>query len=151
MLELDRHVSLHIQILLDDLYGRNELFDVYGITKYDWYLSMDLSIPECEDIDTIKRCVSSLKGQLTGTILSNSNEELIESGIIDLLQLKVGRMIHNGVPTGVEVVESMQHGGPFPSSSESQTTAVGLDAIYRFVRPICFQNYNHELLTDFLK
>ncbi len=108
-------------------------------------------IVECEDIDTIKRCVSSLKGQLTGTILSNSNEELIESGIIDLLQLKVGRMIHNGVPTGVEVVESMQHGGPFPSSSESQTTAVGLDAIYRFVRPICFQNYNHELLTDFLK
>jgi alpha-ketoglutaric semialdehyde dehydrogenase len=108
-------------------------------------------VVECEDIDELKRCLNSLKGQLTGTILSNSNKELMESGIIDLLQLKVGRMIFNGVPTGVEVVESMQHGGPFPSSSESQTTAVGLDAIYRFVRPICFQDYNHQLLPHFLK
>jgi alpha-ketoglutaric semialdehyde dehydrogenase len=108
-------------------------------------------VVECENIDSLKRCISSLKGQLTGTILSNSNKELFETGIIDLLQLKVGRMIYNDVPTGVEVVESMQHGGPFPSSSESQTTAVGLDAIYRFVRPICFQNYNYELLTNFLK
>ena len=108
-------------------------------------------IVECENLDSLRSCVSSLKGQLTGTILSNSDKELMETGIIDLLQLKVGRMIYNGVPTGVEVVESMQHGGPFPSSSESQTTAVGLDAIYRFVRPICFQNYNHELLPEFLK
>lgn len=108
-------------------------------------------VVECENIDSLKRCISSLKGQLTGTILTDSNEELIETGIIEILQLKVGRMIYNGVPTGVEVVESMQHGGPYPSSSESQTTAVGIDAIYRFVRSICFQNFDHKILPEFLK
>jgi len=62
-----------------------------------------------------------------------------------------GRVILNNVPTGVEVVQSMQHGGPFPATSDSRFTSVGTGAIKRFVRPVSWQNWAHELLPDELK
>lgn len=108
-------------------------------------------IVKCESIEDLKKCLLSLEGQLTGTILSNEGEFYFDSEIVYLLQNKVGRLIFNGVPTGVEIVASMQHGGPFPSSSDSRFTAVGIDAIKRFVRPIAFQNHPSFLLPDFLK
>jgi NADP-dependent aldehyde dehydrogenase len=52
----------------------------------------------------------------------------------------------NNVPTGVEVAHAMQHGGPYPATTDSRTTSVGSQAIYRFVRPVCFQNFPQELL-----
>jgi alpha-ketoglutaric semialdehyde dehydrogenase len=57
----------------------------------------------------------------------------------------------NGVPTGVEVCLSMQHGGPFPATTDSRFTSVGADGIKRFARPICYQNWPDELLPDELK
>jgi NADP-dependent aldehyde dehydrogenase len=62
-----------------------------------------------------------------------------------------GRLIINGVPTGVEVCLSMQHGGPFPATTDSRFTSVGADGIKRFARPICFQNWSNDLLPDELK
>lgn len=126
-------VFLENEILADEVFGPFSL------------------IVKCDSLLELIDCINFLKGQLTGTILSDLTEEVVSSNLLEQLRSKVGRMIFNGVPTGVEVVQSMQHGGPFPSSSDGQSTAVGLDAIKRFVRPLCFQNYPEELLPDFLK
>ena len=63
----------------------------------------------------------------------------------------VGRLIFNGVPTGVEVCYAMQHGGPYPSTTDSRFTSVGVDAIKRFVRPVAFQDAPDAYLPDELK
>jgi len=72
-------------------------------------------------------------------------------GIISALQNRVGRLIFNGVPTGVEVCPSMVHGGPYPASTDSRFTAVGINSIKRWVRPFCFQDWPNELLPVELK
>jgi NADP-dependent aldehyde dehydrogenase len=67
------------------------------------------------------------------------------------LQNRIGRIILNGVPTGVEVCPSMQHGGPYPASTDSRFTAVGIHAIKRWVRPFGFQNWPDRMLPRALK
>ena len=69
----------------------------------------------------------------------------------DILELKVGRVLVNGYPTGVEVCHSMVHGGPFPATTAPQSTSVGTNAMKRFVRPVCFQNYPESILPVELK
>ena len=73
------------------------------------------------------------------------------SSVIDALQNRVGRIIFNGVPTGVEVCPAMLHGGPYPSSTDSRFTAVGLHSVKRWVRPFSFQSWPNELLPAELK
>ncbi len=70
---------------------------------------------------------------------------------IEIIQEVVGRLIFNGMPTGVEVGYSMQHGGPFPATTDGRFTSVGVDAIKRFVRPVAFQDAPDEYLPDELK
>lgn len=101
------------------------------------------------DQTDLKMCINQLAGQLTLTIYSEPDESL--DNVIRLCQTKAGRLIFNGVPTGVEVTTAMQHGGPFPSSSNTQSTAVGADAIKRFMRPIAFQNCPENALPETLK
>lgn len=96
-----------------------------------------------------EKCINQLVGQLTMSIFSEPDESI--SDVINLCQKKAGRLIFNGVPTGVEVTTAMQHGGPFPSSSNSQSTAVGADAVKRFMRPIAFQNCPENALPETLK
>lgn len=91
----------------------------------------------CPHLEEIKKALYILDGQLTGSVFTHSRESF--HSLSSVLTQKVGRLIVNGVPTGVEVSVAQQHGGPFPSSSSSQT-AVGQDAIKRFLRPITFQN-----------
>src|SRR5262249_39389832 len=64
---------------------------------------------------------------------------------------KVGRIVFNGYPTGVEVCHAMIHGGPYPASTDSRTTSVGTQAIYRFARPLCYQDFPDRALPDELK
>src|SRR5690606_19328691 len=71
--------------------------------------------------------------------------------LLDLLSLKVGRIVINGYPTGVEVSHAMIHGGPFPASTDARFTSVGTAAIRRFVRPVCYQNYPENLLPEALR
>ena len=73
--------------------------------------------------------IEKMEGQLTATIFSEPNESSAYKLIINTLKLRVGRIIFNGVPTGVEVCDSMQHGGPYPASSDSRFTSVGTGAI----------------------
>ncbi len=86
---------------------------------------------------------------MTGGKIRITNAEI--STVVENLKEKSGRVIFNGVPTGVEVCASMQHGGPFPASTDVRTTSVGSEAITRFQRPICYQNMPQELLPELLK
>jgi alpha-ketoglutaric semialdehyde dehydrogenase len=105
----------------------------------------------CGDEAEMMAVARAIEGQLTCTILATGNELKEREELIDLLQDRCGRLILNGVPTGVEVALSMQHGGPFPATTDSRFTAVGADGIKRFARPVCFQNWTNELLPDELK
>lgn len=108
-------------------------------------------VVQCENMTQLETIVSNLEGQLTGTIISDDNEIDNYSNIVSALQNRVGRIIFNGVPTGVEVCPSMLHGGPYPASTDSRFTAVGVDSIKRFVRPFSFQDWPNNLLPDELK
>ena len=106
---------------------------------------------ECDSLEELNECIHRLPGQLTGSIWCDNKELINYNHIIQNLTDKVGRLIFNGVPTGVEVCDAMQHGGPFPASSDSRFGAVGSDAINRWLRPVCYQNWPEELLPDPLK
>ncbi len=108
-------------------------------------------VVQCEDKSQLLEVINNLEGQLTGTILAEKDELNQNKDIFEALQNRVGRIIYNGVPTGVEVCPSMQHGGPYPASTDSRFTAVGIHSIKRWVRPISFQNWPDELLPDELK
>ncbi len=108
-------------------------------------------VVQCENIQQLEQIISNLEGQLTGTILSDDNEVSGYSSLIEVLKNRVGRIIFNGVPTGVEVCPSMLHGGPYPASTDSRFTAVGIHSIKRWVRPFSYQSWPNELQPDELK
>lgn len=108
-------------------------------------------IVQCEDIHEMNLIAENLEGQLTSTIIGTIDEIQLNDSLIQSIKNICGRIIFNGVPTGVEVCYSMQHGGPFPATTDSRFSAVGPDAIQRFVRPISFQNWPDALLPDELK
>jgi NADP-dependent aldehyde dehydrogenase len=108
-------------------------------------------IVQCENEAELELVIANLEGQLTGTVISDENEVANYSKVISALQNRVGRIIFNGVPTGVEVCESMVHGGPYPASTDSRFTAVGINSIKRWVRPFGYQDWPNELLPNELK
>ena len=108
-------------------------------------------VVQCEDANQLEEIISKLEGQLTGTLIADKDEAAKYSGVIDALQNRVGRIIYNGVPTGVEVCPSMVHGGPYPASTDSRFTAVGINSIKRWVRPFSYQDWPNNLLPDELK
>lgn len=108
-------------------------------------------VVQCENAAQLEEIISQLEGQLTGTVISDENEISDYQATISALQNRVGRIIFNGVPTGVEVCPSMVHGGPYPASTDSRFTAVGIDSIKRWVRPFSYQDWPNELLPDELK
>ena len=83
--------------------------------------------------------------------MGTEKEILNNKHLIETFKEKVGRLIINGVPTGVEVCASMLHGGPFPASSDSRFSAVGIHSIQRWVRPVSYQDFPDTLLPDELK
>lgn len=107
-------------------------------------------VVKCKDMSELKNILEHLEGQLTGTILGDKKELDTYHEIVEALTNRVGRIIFNGVPTGVEVCPSMQHGGPFPASSDSRFTSVGDAAIKRWSRPVAFQDWPDEMLPEAL-
>jgi NADP-dependent aldehyde dehydrogenase len=93
----------------------------------------------------------SLEGQLTASVHGNEKDLVDHADLISILETKVGRLIFNGFSTGVEVCPSMVHGGPYPATSDSRSTAVGTRAITRFARLVCFQNFPDAALPLELK
>lgn len=101
--------------------------------------------------DELLEIARKMEGQLTATI-HGTPEDLVEyADLIAILETKVGRLVFNGYPTGVEVGDAMVHGGPFPATSDSRTSAVGTRAIRRFCRFVAFQNFPNVALPDELK
>lgn len=94
------------------------------------------------------KIAASLQGQLTASVWGTDNDLKNNIDLIRMLELKAGRIIINGVPTGVEVSAAMNHGGPYPATTDSKFTSVGTQSIYRFTRPVCFQNFPAFLLPD---
>lgn len=104
----------------------------------------------CESTEQLYAIIDGLEGQLTGTIIAEKEDIATLPRLVDALQQRVGRIIYNGVPTGVEVCPSMNHGGPYPASSDARFTAVGIDSVRRWVRLVSYQDLPIELLpSDF--
>lgn len=108
-------------------------------------------IVKCKNFEELTKVVSRGHGQLTATIIGDEAEISKHKVLINVLIEKAGRLIINGVPTGVEVCPAQMHGGPYPATTDSRFTAVGTDAIKRFVRPVAFQNFPESLLPNELK
>jgi NADP-dependent aldehyde dehydrogenase len=106
---------------------------------------------ECADMEELKRVWSSVSGQLTTSLMGNDQDFATHPELIELAGSIAGRVLFNGVPTGVDVCASMVHGGPFPATTDSRFTAVGINAAKRWVRPVCYQNCPDHLLPDALK
>ncbi len=105
----------------------------------------------CSDLDDMLATARLLEGTLTATIQAEPDELDAAGRLAQVLQQKAGRLIWNGFPTGVEVVYAMQHGGPYPATTASRTTSVGMKAVDRFLRPVAFQGFPEELLPEALR
>lgn len=117
---------------LSDPRLQHELFGPYAILVL------------CSNLDTMLEVASSMEGQLTASVMATADELRETPLLVELLMEKAGRIIFNGVPTGVEVCAAMTHGGPYPASTDSRFTAVGQHAVYRWLRPVTFQNFPQD-------
>ncbi|HEV8244590.1 MAG TPA: aldehyde dehydrogenase (NADP(+)) [Polyangiaceae bacterium] len=108
-------------------------------------------VVECASHAELEQVVERLKGQLTATLHAEPDEIAEHGRLFQLLERRVGRVIVDGFPTGVEVCHAMQHGGPYPATTDPRFTSVGSNAVLRFVRPVCLQNVPELRLPDELK
>ncbi|QTP54245.1 aldehyde dehydrogenase (NADP(+)) [Billgrantia sulfidoxydans] len=106
---------------------------------------------ECADLEEVKRVAGELEGQLTATLQMDDGDLDAAKALLPILERKAGRILANGWPTGVEVCHAMVHGGPYPATSDSRTTSVGSAAIFRFLRPVCYQALPQGLLPEVLR
>jgi 2,5-dioxopentanoate dehydrogenase len=104
-----------------------------------------------DDAAALRSVVRSLDGHLTATVHGDGGDFAQHADVVDELRRRVGRLIANGVPTGVEVSPAMVHGGPYPAATDPRYSAVGTTAIRRWVRPACWQDWPHELLPPELR
>lgn len=92
-----------------------------------------------------------LSGHLTATIHGTEKDLAEYSELVAILRRKAGRLVFNGFPTGVEVCHAMHHGGPYPATTDSRETSVGTAAIFRFARPVCYQDFPQSALPEELQ
>jgi len=101
--------------------------------------------------DQLLAIARSLEGHLTATIHGTEEDMRDFADLIAILETRVGRLVFNGFPTGVEVTHAMVHGGPYPSTSDGRSTSVGTQAIFRFTRLVCYQGFPDSALAAELK
>jgi len=100
----------------------------------------------CEDPSQLLRVAARFEGQLTSTVYGSGRDRDVAAGLLGILPMHAGRLIWDGVPTGVAVSPAMHHGGPYPASTDGRSTSVGTAAIVRFLRPVAYQGVPDELL-----
>ncbi|WP_189605635.1 aldehyde dehydrogenase (NADP(+)) [Salinimicrobium marinum] len=133
-------IAVEGNVFMNNKSFHNEVFGPFSV------------VVKCENKSQLTAIINNLEGQLTATVLNSKENELSEfKETIDALKGRVGRLIFNGVPTGVEVCAAMTHGGPFPATSDSKFTSVGLTAVKRWVRPVSFQDWPDFVLPEELK
>ena len=103
-------------------------------------------VVRARSVDELARAAATLDGQLTATVHAAPAELAGAAALLASLERKVGRLVFGGVPTGVEVSPAMNHGGPYPASTDARTTSVGTAAIHRFARPLCYQDADAAVL-----
>lgn len=108
-------------------------------------------IIQCDNMAQMLQLARQLEGQLTATLMATRKDLQEYPEFIDTAIDLAGRVLMNGVPTGVEVSPAMMHGGPYPATTDSRFTAVGADGIMRFVRPVAFQNWEPDMLPEYLR
>ncbi len=131
--------SIEAQRFLEDTHLQEEVFGPFSL------------VVECGNEEEMQQVAMSLTGQLSAVLMATEADLRERKGLVDTLLSKVGRIIFNGMPTGVAVCHAMQHGGPFPASTDSRFTSVGTKAIRRFVRPVVFQNFPDDSLPMALR
>ncbi|MFY0681108.1 MAG: aldehyde dehydrogenase (NADP(+)) [Thalassovita sp.] len=134
---------------------------LYATTAEQWLGNDELSeevfgplgmIVVAQDADEMRAVAQSLQGQLTCTVhLEGDDDIALGRSLMPILERKAGRILANGFPTGVEVSDTMVHGGPYPASTNFGATSVGTLSIRRFLRPVCFQSIPAALLPDDLQ
>lgn len=108
-------------------------------------------IVRCASIEAMLEAAVRMEGQLTATLQLDAADHADARRLLPILERRVGRILANGWPTGVEVSHAMVHGGPFPATADSRFTSVGTLSIRRFLRPISYQNLPEELLPSVLR
>lgn len=108
-------------------------------------------IYRCRNAAQMLETARGMAGSLTATIHGTERELLAQSGLVRVLQRKAGRIVFNGFPTGLEPCASLHHGGPYPATTHSFFTSVGTAAIYRYVRPVCYQGFPDAALPEELR
>lgn len=106
---------------------------------------------QCKNKEEMLGVAQHLEGQLTVSLMATDQDVIDHPEVVAAAQDICGRFILNAVPTGVRVALSMQHGGPFPATTDSRFTSVGADGIKRWVRPLSYQGWSDVLLPDALK
>ena len=99
-----------------------------------------------KDMDEMRTIAKAFDGQLTCTLHLDGGDAADARSLLPILERKAGRILANGFPTGVEVSDTMVHGGPYPASTNFGATSVGTMAIRRFLRPVCYQNIPADVL-----
>jgi alpha-ketoglutaric semialdehyde dehydrogenase len=95
----------------------------------------------CKNVNQMLEFARSMEGHLTATIHGTDADLSEHAELVRILERKVGRIVFNGFPTGIEVCAAMHHGGPYPATTHSHFTSIGSFAIYRFTKPVCFQGF----------
>ena len=105
----------------------------------------------CESREQLEAVARAMEGQLTATLHGTPADLADHARLVSILERKAGRLVVNGFPTGVEVCSAMQHGGPYPATTDARSTSVGTAAIDRFARPVAYQNFPPSALPPELQ
>ena len=111
----------------------------------------DLQRSFLQDKSDLLKVASKLDGQLTASVFGEESNLAVYEDFYRNFKNESGRILFNQFPTGVEVCESIVHGGPYPATTDSRSTSVGTGAILRFARTVCYQGFPDEFLPDELK
>ncbi len=137
--------------------AKTNIFSTDGKTFLESHsLSEEVFGPSTINVSTddkaeMLKIAQGLDGHLTATIHGTEQDLDEYADLVRILEQKVGRLIFNGFPTGVEVCHSIVHGGPYPATTVPQSTSVGTTAIKRFSRPVCYQDFPQHTLPEPLK
>ncbi|AJE46363.1 aldehyde dehydrogenase (NADP(+)) [Celeribacter indicus] len=147
-----------VQDLLTSMCDRREARPfLFKVAAPDWLGNHALSeevfgplglVVVAKDAAEMGRVARSFDGQLTATLHMEAGDTDLARRLLPVLERKAGRVLANGFPTGVEVCDSMVHGGPYPASTNFGATSVGTLSIRRFLRPVCYQNLPDGVLPD---
>ncbi|MCP1199581.1 aldehyde dehydrogenase (NADP(+)) [Notoacmeibacter sp. MSK16QG-6] len=147
-------------VLVNDAAGRNASPNLFETEASNYLQDRALGeevfgplglVIRVADTDEMTTLAKGFEGQLTVTIHMDDSDTDLASKLMPVLERKAGRLLVNGFPTGVEVADSMVHGGPYPASTNFGATSVGTLSIRRFLRPVCYQNFPEVLLPEDLR